>query len=58
MNMVARRHTKELIRKHKPSIVVLVEARCLFSRAANFWDRLGYSVSGVSEEMAIQEVSG
>lgn len=44
INVVGRRHTRELINKFRPSMVILVENHCAFSRAMKFWKKLGYDV--------------
>lgn len=47
--VVGRRHSRYLVRKYKPTIVILVETHCPFSGANSFWKRLGYSLIGCSE---------
>lgn len=49
LNPAGRRHTRELVRKHKPSIVILMETHCAFNRAERFWYNLGYEAGAFSE---------
>lgn len=47
--MVGRRHTRNLVRKFKPSMVILVETHCSFANAESFWKGLGYEIAGLTE---------
>lgn len=49
VNTAGRRHTRELVRKHHPSIVMLMETHCTFSRAERFWNKLGYEAGAYFE---------
>lgn len=40
---------KDLIRCKKPDIMFLLETRCQFSRASNFWNSMGFSPLFISE---------
>lgn len=42
-------YTRDLVKKYKPSMVILVETHCAFSRVEKFWQKMGYDVSGFSE---------
>lgn len=42
LNSNAKRHMKELIRKHKPSFLAILETHVLFARLATFWSNIGY----------------
>lgn len=48
-NTVGHRHSRELVHKNKPSIIILVETHGPFSSAEMFWKKLGYSLCGCSE---------
>lgn len=41
-NDTAKRHIKELIRKHKPKLIFLIETHVQFAKVRNFWQRVGY----------------
>lgn len=41
-NATAKRHVKELIRKHNPSLMFLMETHIQFNKVKNFWQRVGY----------------
>lgn len=41
LNNNAKRHMKELIRKHKPSFLAILETHVLFARLATFWSNIG-----------------
>lgn len=41
-NDMAKRHIKELIRKHKPKLIFLIETHVQFAKVRNFWQRVGY----------------
>lgn len=49
INVDGRRHIKELVRKHTPAIVILMETHCIFKKVSKFWERVGYDISGYSE---------
>lgn len=49
MNLTGKRHARELVRKYKPSIVILVETHCSFGSVDRFWQRLGYEGAAISE---------
>lgn len=38
----AKRHIKDLIRKHKPDIIFIMETHIPFDRVKTFWQRAGY----------------
>jgi len=48
-NNNARRHMKDLIRKHRPSFLVILETRVLFARLATFWTNIGYTMVHIVE---------
>lgn len=39
----------ELIRKHTPSMVILMETHCAFKRVERFWQKLGYDATAYSK---------
>lgn len=41
-NDTAKRHIKELIRKHRPTIIFIMETHTLFDKVKAFWHRVGY----------------
>lgn len=49
VNTAGRRHTRELVKKHNPSMVLLMETHCAFARAEKFWNRLGYEPGAYSD---------
>lgn len=49
INVAGRRHTGELINKHRLSMVILVETHCAFDKAMNFWKKLGHVLGGCFE---------
>lgn len=49
INVAGRRHVRELLKKHNPSIVILVETHCTFDRTEKFWRKLGYDLCGFSD---------
>lgn len=49
INPAGRRHTRELIKKHNPSMVIIMETHCAFKKAERFWQKLGYEASACSE---------
>lgn len=51
INVVGRRHARELVKKHNPSMVILVETHCVFDRAERFWRKLGYDLGGFSDDI-------
>src|ERR1044072_7465465 len=49
VSATAKRLVKDLLRKWKPDIVILVETHCVFSRVEQFWRRQGYKALFISE---------
>lgn len=49
MNGAGRRHARELVCMHKPNLVFLVETHCVFKKAENFWNSLGFHGIAISE---------
>lgn len=49
INLAGKRHVRELVRKHKLSIVILVETHCSFGSIERFWQGLGYEGTVISE---------
>lgn len=49
INLVGKHHIRELVRKYRPSIVILVETHCPFGSVERFWNTLGYEGSVISE---------
>lgn len=49
VNPAGRRHARELVRKHRPSLVILVETHSPFVKTEGFWRGLGYKAVGISE---------
>lgn len=47
VNLTGKRHSRELTRKYRPSMVIMMEIHCTFSRASNFWQGLGYEACGL-----------
>lgn len=48
-NDKAKRHIKELIRKHKPSLIFLMETHTQFENLKLFWQRVGYHPIHIEE---------
>lgn len=48
-NDKAKRHIKELIKKHNPSLFFIMETHVLFDKVKLFWQRMGYSPVHVVE---------
>lgn len=48
-NLIAKRHIKEVTRKHKPTFLLIMETPCQFSRKSAFWNHLGYTPVHISE---------
>jgi hypothetical protein len=42
LNSNAKRHVKELIRKHRPSFLAILETHVPFARLTTFWSNIGY----------------
>ncbi|KAJ1398341.1 ribonuclease H [Sesbania bispinosa] len=42
-------YCRELVRKHNPSLIILLETHCPFSKVKNFWESLGYHSCAISE---------
>lgn len=42
VNPRGNRRIKEIVRKYKPTIVMLVETHSSFSRVKRFWSKMGY----------------
>ncbi|KAK7259110.1 hypothetical protein RIF29_24708 [Crotalaria pallida] len=49
VNKDGRRYARELISKHKPDCVILMETHCLFAAATIFWKSLGYVACEIVE---------
>jgi len=49
LSLEGRRHAKELVRKHHPLFIFLMEIHCPFSKTSIFWNRLGYEICALSE---------
>lgn len=49
VNVTGRRHARELVKKHNPSMIILIETHCAFSKAEKFWSKLGYVAGAYSE---------
>ncbi|KAK7282258.1 hypothetical protein RIF29_10902 [Crotalaria pallida] len=49
VNKNGRRYAKELVLRHQPEIVVIMETHCSFAAACSFWSRLGFSKTGIVE---------
>lgn len=49
VNRADKRHTRELVKRYSPSIVIVFETHCLFSKVERFWHKLGYYVGGIVE---------
>lgn len=41
-NDKAKRHIKELIKKHRPTLIFILETHILFEKVKTFWQRVGY----------------
>lgn len=46
---VGKRHTRKLVNKYRPSLVIMVETHCPSSHAVKFWRNLGYDLCVCSE---------
>ncbi|KAF1892709.1 hypothetical protein Lal_00042598 [Lupinus albus] len=49
INKDGRCHAKDLVRKYKPSLIILMETHCQFISSKRFWNSLGYVESGIVE---------
>lgn len=49
VSTAGRRHTRELVKKHQPSMIMLMETHCVFDKAKRFWHGQGYEAAAVSE---------
>lgn len=49
VNAAGRRHSRDLVKKNNPSMIILMETHCAFSRAERFWTRMGYEAAAYSE---------
>lgn len=47
ISLDGKRYTRELVKKYKPSLVILVETHCTFSSVEKSWQNLGYEISGL-----------
>lgn len=54
VNLRGKRHTKELVRKYRPSLFVLLETHAQFDRARVFWNRLGHEAIAIEEASIMQ----
>lgn len=45
----ARRHMRELLRRLKPTIVIITETHIQFAQTKQFWDREGYTPLDIME---------
>ena len=57
-NKLARVNCKELVRKFKPVIFIVVEIHCPFQHLKLFWERLGYHPIGIVEASRHKGVFG
>lgn len=48
-NLRSNRHMKELIRKHHPSLIMLMETHIHFNSVHGFWHQQGYEVIAIEE---------
>lgn len=48
-NATTRRHVKEIVRKYKPSFLLIMETHCQFNKMNHFWNQVGYTSVHVSE---------
>lgn len=49
ISQIGRRHSRELVNRLKPTLVILMETHCSFSQASSFWKSLGYEDCGIAE---------
>ncbi|XP_028113727.1 uncharacterized protein LOC114311755 [Camellia sinensis] len=55
-NKIFKRNLVEIIRSHKPEILILMETKVAFSRMGNFFNRLGFTASTIVDP--VSRVSG
>ncbi|KAK7267464.1 hypothetical protein RIF29_20138 [Crotalaria pallida] len=48
-NLQTRRYLRELIRRHHPSILFIMETHVPFAKMSTFWNRVGYFPVAVEE---------
>ncbi|KAK7243376.1 hypothetical protein RIF29_38170 [Crotalaria pallida] len=49
VNKNGRRYAKEMVLKHQPEIVIIMETHCQFASASSLWNSLGFSSIGIVE---------
>ena len=49
MNVAGRRMVRELVKRYKPDIFIILEPYCSFARCGGFWNKMGYHPLAVSE---------
>jgi len=49
LNLEGRRYAKELVRKHHPFFIFIMETHCPFSKSSLFWNHPGYEICALSE---------
>lgn len=53
VNVRGRRWMKEIVKKHKLDVIILVETHSIFSRVEKFWTSLDYYAVDVEEQLAM-----
>lgn len=48
-NRKAKRHMTELIRKFKPTFLIIMETHVAFSKTRSFWNKVGYGLVDLVE---------
>ena len=49
INAKGKRHVKELVRKFKPKVFIVLETHTQFNNVKSFWDKLGYLAIRITE---------